>query len=201
MSIFGALIPSSAVEQAVLALAAQWTDTYLAEVERQQGMSVPTLERPRSQQTSYDFENWPEGQLPALVCVCPGTTGELERSGVGQYGGWFALSVGVLVEDTTEANARRVSQLHQAALDGLLVQHGSLGGFASDLYLTARASRLPDIDNRTLAYAESSYRVFVDQIVARSGGPPTADPPSLTPEVPWPGLPVVGETEVTFTGE
>jgi hypothetical protein len=199
-SIFGAMIPSSDVEQAILNTLSPWIDTYLAEIERQQTITVGALQRPRSAQTSYDFANWDEGQYPALVCVCPGTYGDVVRNGEGDYSAWFEVRVGVVVEDTTEANARRVSQFHQVAIETILSQRGSLGGFASEMKWINRKTVLPDVANRTLAYSPSEFRVNVDSVVMWQGGPATPNPPSVTPEAPYPAWPTVVSTEVDFTG-
>lgn len=202
MTLFGRLVSDADVETAVLATLNLWLPTYISEVERQAGnLTVGTLARPRSAQSSFDFENWVEGQLPALVVVCPGTAGSFDRQGAGVYSAWFEVQTGVLVEDTTEANARRVAQLHQAAVDGVMVQHGTLGGFATDMNLISRQTRLPDVSNRTLAYAESMYHVMVDDIVARPGGPPRPDVPLPDPTAPWPDDPTITTpATVTFTG-
>lgn len=198
LDIFGPIVDTDTVEQAVLATLWPWMDTYLAETESRKNIAPGTLARPRSAQTSYDFENWREGQLPALVVVCDGTAEDMERGDGGIYAAWFAIHAGVLVEDATESDARRVASMHQASIELILAQRGGLGGLATRTRLRGRANRLPDTDNRTLAYAESTANVLVIDVANDQLGPSTANPP-ITPWEPYPGFPPVNETTVTFT--
>lgn len=201
MTVFGTFVPTIAVQDAVRAVLDVWSDTYLAVLERQMGLTVGSLQRPRYIGPSFDNDNWPEGQLPAILIVCPGPTGGLERHGSGQYGGMFAVQVSVLVEDTTEENAIRVASVYQSAIEGELLQRGALGGIATSTEMRSRLVEAPDPDNnRTLARAVNEFDIFVDAIVTAGAGPATPAPPT-DPEAPVSDWPHVSSTDVTVNAE
>lgn len=194
--VIGPFVSTYQIEQAVGPILSTWFDRYLAEVERAHSLTVGHLQRPKSAQTAYDLENWPEAQLPALIVMCPGTVGEPEKQGTGLYGAWFEITVGLLVEDTTEANARMVAALNQVALELVMVQQASrLAGLGTNLRWQSRRIALPDVENRTLALGESVFHAFVDGVLDHQGGPAAGTAPAG--EGPFPPWPKVATADIT----
>lgn len=204
MSIFDPIIGTPDVEDAITATIALWADIYLSERERQVGLTVGTLARPASYNDTYDLENWPEGQLPGVAVVCPGTVEKPEERGSGDIEAWFEASIDLIVSDQTEALARRVAGHYQAAISTLLGQQSALkclltdtpqtydptrDDFASDLELQGYRIELPDVSNRTLAVATINLHVLVGSVYNAKAGPAT--PINLSD---WPTPPAGGWT-------
>ena len=89
-SLYGRLIAAVDVEQAFKARIDDRLDDYLNEVERQHGLAVGTLERPRAY---VDDERFVEDQLPAIVVKSPGTADLPAADGHGRYTVRFELEL------------------------------------------------------------------------------------------------------------
>jgi len=180
--VFGRIITTENVEDAYVATIGLWIDTYLSEVERQNSLTVPTIGRPQSYQQTFDTNNWPLTQMPAIIVVCRGSTGKMERQGNQQYGCWFEVGVAALVSGQSTIDARRTAQRYQGALNALLLQQGDLHNFATWTVLTDFSVDLQTTDNRYLALAVSEFQTWVDGIAIASYGPPVpSDPTVLEP--------------------
>jgi hypothetical protein len=188
-SLIGAIISTPDVEDAITSTLSLWIDEYLGEVEDQHDQARGTISRPRSYNATYDFENWPESQLPSVAVVCPGTVGALERAGLGAVNAWFEATLSVIVTGQDEADARRVAGLYQSAIATLLEQQGSLRAssdtpFAQNTLVMSTETRLPDVENRTLAVGSVTVRSMVNGIFDRLAGP--VGPPPSEPVGQWP---------------
>ena len=140
--------------------------------------------------------------------MCRGTTGTLERQGDQTYGGWFDVGAAVLVTGQSMLEAREVAQRYQGAMNALVLQHGDLGGFATDTVLLGFTVDLQAVDNRYVALAVSQFHSFIDEIVTASYGPILPNPAELTPdptappgstESPYSGFPEATSYDVTLT--
>ena len=208
-SIFAPIVPTTVIENAIIATIALWGPSYLAEVERQSGLTVGSLERPRAVAAAFDLENWAEYQSPSVVISCPGVLGEPEKHSQGRYSGWFPFKVGAYVVEQDEPSTRISAQVYQAALEALIAQQGAFGdNGATETIWTARDIHLPDITDRTQALAVSDFKVWIQSIVSAADGPliPAEPPgPPGTPEpgneAPYPPWPEVLTTNITVTGE
>lgn len=199
-SYFGALVDNNDVENAVTATITFWIDAYLAAKERAKGLSVPTFARPASYNETYDYDNWPEGQLPGIAVVC-GDPDELIYHAGGVVGAWFAVNVDAIVTDQTEAFARKVAAAYANTLAALLTQQSALMGagseqFAVDVVFDGWELTLPDVSNRTLAVGQVQLRVLVDTIFDPTTAPlALPDPPESDPGD-WPQA---DTTDLTLT--
>jgi len=81
-SLYGRLISAVDVEQALAARIALRMNDYLAETERQHGIAVGTIQRPRAMVVT---ERFPEDQLPAVIVESPGTADLPLPDGQGRY--------------------------------------------------------------------------------------------------------------------
>ena len=182
-SMIGPIVGLPDVEDAVVATIELWINEYLSEVESQGGLANGTITRPLSYSKTYDYDNWPKGQIPAVAVVCPGTIGQPERSS-GNVGAWFDVEVDVIVSGQDELDARRAAGRYQTAIATLLEQQGSLRAsgsepFAQNTWFQGFKVELPEVENRTLAVGTASFHVFVNPIFNRLAGP--ANPPPITP--------------------
>lgn len=210
-SIFSPIVSTRWVKRHITETVSVWAPTYLAEAERQEGLAVGSLERPRAVASAFDLDNWPELQTPAIFCVCPGVLGDPERHAQGRYSAWFGFQLGVYVEEQEEAPALECAETYQAAIEDLIIQQGALGdqGRQETLW-TSRSLRLPDPTNRTQVCAVSAFKVIVDSVITAGAGPVAPEPVekpgapgSSEPgnEAEYPPWPLVETTHITVTGE
>lgn len=195
MTIFGNIKTAGAVEGAVLGIVQKWLPTYVAELERQTGRAVPSVARPRSYGVTYDLDNWPENQLPAILVVAAGTDGEPEEEGGGVFSAWWSVGVSAVLTAPDAVNVKRNSQLYAAAIRALVVQHRNLGGFAMTTDWVAEEFAESTADqNRSLAITLNSFRVKVRDVVTSYAGPIQPDP-KPDPNEPYPEWTTVTSTE------
>jgi hypothetical protein len=201
--IYGPLVATVDVEAAVTATIETWIDSYLAAVEEAHGTTVGFLARPNSYAASFDYDNWSEGQLPAVVVVCDGTSGQIERMGAGDILAQFTVNVDVIVTDTQESLARNVAALYQTAIAAILEQKGSLRGagttpFATGTNLTGWRIVLPDVNNRTLVAGTTTVNVLVAPVLNALSGPSVVPAPA---ESAPPDEPEITSVNTTVTAQ
>lgn len=191
-SIFKNIITRQDVEIRVRDTIKTWIDSYLAEVERQNGLNVRQLPRPRSYTRRNEFERWPEDQIPAVIVISPGLTAPPVANGSGQFRGYWGVGVAVITEGQDTDNTRDLAGYYTAAIRALILQRPSLGGFA--MGVTWEDERYDDISDvemgRTLASGQVVFQVEVEDIVSTKAGPVTPDTPPVTPPDDSPTWPV-----------
>jgi hypothetical protein len=193
-SIFDLVVDGSMVEAAARETLDEWFPTYLAELERQRGRDARSLPLPRSYHTAPTFETWPEDQLPAVVIVSPGLAGAPVKNGRGRMHAPWALGIGVVVSARDQASTNEIAKLYAAAVRALLLQRGSLGGFAAETeWVDERYDDLPAAGERTLGAGQAIFVVQVENVVYANGGPVAVpDDPYATPA----GWPLVQTTQI-----
>lgn len=189
-SIFGRIISGEDVEQWCLDLLKKWSGTYLAEVERQHGIEPGLIPRVRAWVTSPSFDKWPEDQIPAVVLQSVGTGEAPLRDGDGRHRARWVMQCDSIVSARTQAESHTLSMLYAAAHRAVLLQRPSLEGHAAGLrWLGDDYTQLPYDDIRSLAAAQFTFEVEVDDVVTSVAGPTTpGDPqdPETDPWAPWP---------------
>lgn len=184
-NIFGPLVTGSQVEAAALNTLKLWAPEYLAWVARETGRDPDSLTLPRSWVTSVDTDRWPEEQLPSVMLISTGLTGEPSRDGKGRYTAHFAIGLAVVVSARDRATTDELAKLYTAALRAILLQHQSLGGLAQAVeWVDERYDALPDgKSRRQLAAGQVVFRVQVSNVISGKTGPrvPRVDP---TPDYP-----------------
>jgi hypothetical protein len=184
-SLYGRLISAVDVEQALKRRLDDRLGDYLAEVERQHGIVVGTLARPRAFVVA---ERFPEDQLPAIVVESPGTADLPLADGQGRYYARFELVLTIAVAAST--GALELAKLYALALRALAVQQPSALFMGVD-WINERYPR-PDLaGGRTFYTAEVALEVQVPDVTNRHEGPPDEpgwpDVPPDSPDSPaWP---------------
>lgn len=184
-SLYGRLISAVDVEQALKGRLDDRLGDYLAEVERQHGLTVGTLARPRAFVVA---ERFPEDQLPAIIVESPGTADLPAADGQGRYAVRFELVLTIAV--AASAGAIELAKLYALALRALAVQQPSPLFMGVD-WINERYPRPELVGGRTFYTAEVALEVQVPEVTNRHEGPPDEpgwpDVPPDSPESPeWP---------------
>jgi len=167
----GQIVTGEAVEVAMLDTLQTWLQTYIAEIERQTGRDPESIPMIRSWSTSTQFDAQSEDQLPRVMLIATGMSGEPQRDGSGSYDARWGVAVGVIASASTQSATNALAKLYAAAIRTAVVQHRSLGGFALGTeWLDERYDDLTTDGIRTLAGARLVFEVEVADIV-RSNGP------------------------------
>lgn len=187
--IFAPVTTGAAVERAVVAFltgadpvtGGNWLSTSIGRIEREEGLEPNSVQRPLSVLTTSQFEKGPEDQLPCVVVMSPGLTGAPERRGRGSLKFTWGVTVAGLVGDTTPESSRLMGQIYAAAFSVAIMEHRSLGGFASGVeQLDERYDDIDFGDGRTLGAGRCVFEVSVEDARRTGGGPerplPPADP-------------------------
>lgn len=169
-SLFGTVTTTEDVRAAVETTIRTWSDTYVAEVARAKDTALPRL---RSYGQAVDEDTDPD-TLPACLVVCPGILAVPQVRGDGTVDATFAVGVGIVIAHQVRDTARRLASLHAAAMRALMLQQGSLGGFARAMTWTDEDVDLIDWNTSLVVAAASlQFAVDVDGVVSRYGGPLT----------------------------
>lgn len=206
-TIYGPLISLWNVEQAVIStlLAPPLEGTaprlvyYLAEVERQNGIVPRTLPVPPADDSYYgglDALSWIEASLPSLI-VAVKPEGPPERMGAGDYGQMFQIAVTAIVAGEHEDAARQIAQHYGTAIQGAILQRGSLGLDGAKTTLAGS----PDVtfteqDTRRFMQVALTFHTWVPLTVSEANGPLSVPRDPYTPAGDWP---LVQDTNVTVS--
>jgi hypothetical protein len=199
--IFGQILTSDAVEQAVVDTLLLWLPTYLAEMERQTGRDPQSVPMPKSvvRQDDINDMDYTEENIPMLVVSVPGTTEPPRKDGGGRYSTTWICGVGFVVAARDQYTTRRLSRLYIAAARAILVQKQSLGNFAEAVYWVGEEfNDIPKQKKASLAAGQSMFLVVVPDFMQDHGGPMEPVP---TPDLPDPvgDWPTVIEADVEVT--
>ncbi len=196
-SIYGDIKDGTHVEAAVIDHLQLWQTTYLAEVERQNGLEPRYLPELRSFVVVKEFDKWPEDQLPACLVLSPGLAEPATADGGGTYRGKWLLGLAVVCSAPTREDTNRLAKWYISAMRTAMLQHQSLGGFSEKVdWLDEKFTDLPTEGQRTMSSGQAVFQVEVHGLVDRAGGPtePPEDPYN-TPEN-WPDVSSVDITVV-----
>lgn len=179
-NIFGPIVTGKQVRIAMRSHLKKWIPTYLAEVGRGDGRLGAALPVPRSYVSALDLVDgkFTEDQMPSCVIVAPGMIEEPMRRG-GLYICVWAVSVGFVVGGQDRENTFDLSELYAAAGRSAVLQHPSLGGFATATdWIGERYDDIPNEMQRTLAAGTVQFGVEVQGALMPGEGPdqPLADP-------------------------
>lgn len=187
--IFGPMLGPIDVRRAVKATLIEWMETYLAAVERHYELPAKRLEvpDPRNYVTKDNgqLNKKPEEHLPCVVILCPGTAGDPGREGDGMYNAPYLVNVAVIASAKDEESSSDLAMYYALAVRSLLVQQGSLGGFARGTrWKGDRNDDLAARSRRTIAAGTNVFHVSVPNVAQKGAGlrEPPADP--YDPELP-----------------
>lgn len=189
----GPIVSASHVRDAVERTLQLWIPTYVDEIGRQVGKTLLPFE---AWEVQPDYRTMPVDLSPACIVNVPGTTKKIpDRHGDGTYRAYWRVEVDVILYGQFWMETADLCGWYQSAVRAALVQHGSLGGFAtSTLWQGETYGQLEHTASRTLGAGRSLFEVVVDPVVNAYLGP--AVPPS-DPTQPQPQSPLVETTSVT----
>lgn len=176
---FGPLVTSVDVDEQVLATLRMWLPTHLSQLERERGMTLRTLDRPKdvSYANALDEDEFPDHTLPAVITTTAQTEGQPEKDGDGNYYAAWNVVVSAIVKGRHPVETRRVAALFEGAVRRVLVQHGiELDGEVAWRGSNVAAVADPTNAGRFLAAGMSHYVVFLDRVVQDGVGPLEPDP-------------------------
>lgn len=176
--VFGSFVTGADVESAVRSTLTLWMPAYTFEVARQKSTTLPPI-RVYGQSLATLPTGEVADELPAVIVVAPGLNGDPVERGDGAVDATWAVGVGVVVSAQTSDMAQTLAKLYGAAIRGLLVQKGSLGGFATGTSWTDEETTPYGYDTvKAVAQCILMFEVQVPAVVNRFGGPavPPPDP-------------------------
>lgn len=208
-AIFGQLISTWHIQQAALSTLREWLPSYLAAVERQEGLQDRRLGRPEGPISYYpgvDFFSAGPGEStamsPPLVIVTVEPQGRPEMT-ADLYFQSYELRVACVVRGSTEEEALQLASLYGAA-SMLLAQIGGLQGLAERTVMTgAPTVELvdPEAADRRLMRSVVTYSVHVPHLIQQWGpkGETLAESPEvIAPEALPSEAPTVQSTLITI---
>jgi hypothetical protein len=181
MTVFRRILDGPRIEAAAQSVLERWLPSYIAEVERQDGLAARSIALPHSIEVSNydtDVEKWPEHQTPAVVVMAPGLTERPEKAGEGIYTARWALSIGAVVAPRGDkVSPRLLSARYAAAIRACILQHRTLEGVVMGIdWLDESYDDSGPLASRSLAACRVVFEVQVDDVVTAGAGP-TGDPP------------------------
>lgn len=187
VEVFGEVLLGSNVEQAVIENLKTWFPTYVAEVERQEGIDPESIPLPRSYDTVNEFRKWPENQLPAVIVVSPGLAGVPMSEGDGRTRASWAIGIGVVASAKDKRSTNNLAKLYAATVRTLMLQQQSLGGIGMGTSWRHESySDIPTDDGRTLGACQVILEVEAGDVVRTKAGLPVPPDNPYDPDPVWP---------------
>lgn len=193
----GPLIGADEVCGAVETTLTTWLPSVLAEINaaHSTALTLPTtydMPDARSLQSG-------SAEIPAVVVSSAGVTGTPERDPDGMYRASWTVIVSAFARGDDYRNTAQNVRGYALAVRTCLLQHPSLGGFASEVVWTGEEyAALASESARTIGGAFVTFTVTVDDVIDATAGP--AAPPT-TPTLISPDDPTVLTTELLVTKE
>lgn len=189
-NIFGQIVTAPDVEDAMVTTLQAWAPDYIAEVGRKAKPTPLVLPAVRGWNVvPHANDKWLEDQTPLVLVASPGLKEPPAMRGDGSYTTGWEVGVGVVASARDQATTERLCKLYVAALRTVVVQHKSLGGFASDTVWVAPGERyddLPTEQTRTMMIGSLHFTVYVEDTVNGRHGPQQPSSNPQTDPGPWP---------------
>jgi hypothetical protein len=166
------IVTATDVEDAVFVTLKPRLEYYLGQ------LGYPT---PRSYTRKTRFDKWPEDRCPTIVVYCRGLAEPPDRRSGGHDARW-AVGVAAIVSANTEENTDKAAKLYGALIRAILLQEGSLHGFARGTdWMDESFDEVPSMANRSLGSAEELFWVEVENVVNARELPLMPDGPLPNP--------------------
>lgn len=198
MSYYGNIVVAPDITRGTIDHLKAWLPSYVAEVERQQGLGAKSLPLPRSWTTRTAALKDGEEQTPAVVVVCPGLAGEPRRDGNGNWSAPWGVAVVVMVGARDPESSVEVSRYYAGAVRACLTQMPALPDLDAEfVWVDEEYTDLPEGRSRALAAATVEFVCNVPLVMGARRGPwPGSEPPEDPYEVP--AVPRVDEVSLFF---
>jgi hypothetical protein len=201
-SIIGNIISPDVVQDTVIAHLKLWLPTYLCEIDEQRGLARGLTSWPKSWQVVPSFDNTLDGQIPAMLVICPGTAKPPIKEGSGSYRATYTVGVAALVKGPDQLTANKIAKRYGAAIAACVLQekgriHNNVHacGWEGDSYDDILAE-----SDRTLSSATVHFSIEFSNVLNERLGPSspiiTPDPyeapntePKKEPYAPWGVIP------------
>jgi hypothetical protein len=199
--IFGRILSAAQIEDAVLAVMEAWFPTYLAEMERQEGMRVGTLVPPDNYINRNSFETLEGEKMPKVVVMAEGLTGTPSTSGMHIYKATWNVGVGIATAAKTEEVCNRMVKAYGAAVRALVLNKMGTQNIIGVANVNWTQERYPSITIpspiQLFKAANISFAIDVEDVAHKYGGPAT---PSRAVPAPWTDVQTV-DTELDIVPE
>lgn len=193
MPMFGPMISTADVENAVLQTLQLWMPSYIAEYEGRTGFNPGDIPHPKRWVTQSVFGAIPGDELlPLVTVISPGLLEQPEKDGQGLYRAAWRVDVAVITSAGQQDTTRTLAHWYATLIRTIPVQHRSLGGFAGGVdWIDSKYDDLELDDERTLGVSREAFRVQVEDVLSAKSGP--VGPPPVTPPIigTWPTVDTV----------
>lgn len=177
-NMFGPIITAGEVRQAIQDTIMLWMPDYLYEVGERNGFDRGDLPLFQSFAPMIVWDKFEEDAIPACLIVAPGTLDVPQKRG-GKMNVRWGVGIGCVVSGQDREGTWKLGEIYAAAVRTLLLQHPSLGGFASGVnWISERYDQLPSDSARTLGAGSLQFGIDVEGVAEPGMGPmaPTVDP-------------------------
>jgi hypothetical protein len=179
--IFGPIVSAGEVADAMETTLQTWSATYIAEMAARTGLNQ--MQPFGSWEAVYEYRALPADLSAACWVLVPTTDPRRTpaKQGDGTYRAVFIAQVNLVVFGTDWRSSRDLVYAYAAAVNAAVLQHGSLGGFASNTRWLGGSTK--EIDHqrvRTIQAATLGYAVTVENVVDTNTGPASSVPPGTS---------------------
>lgn len=201
MTIFGTIRSDDEVEEAVVSICRKWLNTYLAEVERQRGLTEGYYERPvhASFIAHSDFDKWPEEMLPVVTVAALAIEDDPQRTGRGIHRGRYGVGIVNTCSSLERQPTREYAARMGAAIRALMLQRGiedQLDDSCQGVdFIGSRNNELPSDSDRTIWAYRQLFIIDIEDIVTSMAGPMEPDPEPEDPQAPYADWEVPGDRD------
>lgn len=192
---YGPMVSGHEVEFAFTEILRIWLPSYICHVQNLYGYTALPAIRSVSVWPEDLPDGFPEHQLPHLSIAMPGMSEEPLKEGSGNYRATFEFGVAVVCSANGQAATRKLAFVYALAVQGAVLHHRSLGGFARGVDFVGMRPMSLDDKVRSLAAQITVFRVEVDDVMSVNDGPlvPSEDPCNVAG---FPYIATVGTTSV-----
>lgn len=188
VSAIGPVVSRGNVTQAVLTTLAAWLETYLADLERQNGLNlndVPRPPTPESVHGALDFLAWRRDLTPEVIVIAE-PYGEAELFGEGQYSQWYEVQIGTVIVTDDESTSTQIADIYGAAIEGCIAGNGDLSGLAERTrMIVASKTEFEDAAVRGVQRSVVVFRTLIENVVSETTRPAVPVPDGQLPPEPF----------------
>lgn len=190
--VFGQILTAREVRQALLTTIEYWSTTYIAEVAAITGLSMAPF---GSWEAIYDVRALPADETAACWVTCRTTNPKRppQRQGTGIWWGHWLAEANIVAYGGNWDEAADLIAAYLGAVRTLVLQHKSLGGFATDTVWMGEATKeIEHTPRRTIETGVVQFDITVAGLSCEGFGP--AEPLTAPGTQPGPTVETVSTT-------